>query len=304
MIIVRVQAGLGNQISQYAFSRYLALKGVCDDIRLDFSYFSEGGKAPNYFNTAFVKKQLKYKKADDNDIEFVTGMKGVGKKRSLLKRIRNYSVRRIQIITGYNPFIVQNVSHGYNDDFSGIDWGKNWYFNGTWHNIDYTECLDQLKKELIFNTNIDNLLDDSWKAFFEQGNVIAIHVRMGDYMAPGDPHNILLDSNYYGNAINGMKQKYKRVKFLLFSNEREKAYKAIEPYIKNSEIKVFSQDIEDWEEMYLMTKCKGVICANSTFSYWGGILGYDREKTIMFPQYYAKNRLSWKNQYMQIISLK
>lgn len=303
MIIIRIQAGLGNQISQYAFSRYLALKGLCDDIKLDFSYFLEDGGFPYEMENAFDKKYLVFKRADENDIRLVTKMRGAGRKRTAMEKIINYSVRYIQKACRMDPNIIQKVEDGYSDNFDNIDWNRNLYFNGTWHNIDYTECLEQLKRELIFNADISKLLDDSWKSFFKHDELIAIHVRMGDYMRHGDEHNILIDSNYYHNAINGMMKKYNKAKFVLFSNEKQKAFEIIKPIVQKNEIQVFSQNVKDWEEMYLMTQCKGVICANSTFSYWGGLLGYDKEKTIMFPEYYAKNRKAWTNPCIESIPL-
>ena len=42
--------------------------------------------------------------------------------------------------------------------------------------------------------------------------------------------------------------------------------------------------------MYVLTRCKGVICANSTFSWWGAWLNNNTNKSIFIPDKWLNDR--------------
>lgn len=117
----------------------------------------------------------------------------------------------------------------------------------------------------------------------ENTESVAIHVRRGDYLqAPYKAiyGNICTDE-YYKKALDIVKNKFKNPTYFVFSNDME--------WVKNN-LKLDNAYYVDCNigvnspiDMFLMSKTKGVILANSTFSFWGAQLN-NFAKVIVYPQ--------------------
>ena len=105
-----------------------------------------------------------------------------------------------------------------------------------------------------------------FKALLAEGiepiNQVAIHVRRGDYV--NNPFYVdLMDTDYYEKAMALFPQE----KFLVFSDDIEWCKR--QDVFKKCE---FSEGNDEITDFNLMAGCKAVICANSSYSYWAGIL--------------------------------
>jgi hypothetical protein len=100
-------------------------------------------------------------------------------------------------------------------------------------------------------------------------NNVFIHVRRGDYLQLSDYH-YLQDVSYYKNALQHFPD---NTNYLIFSDDIEfcKSCGFFDTIIN----KTFIDEPDEIEALAIMAKrCHGgAICANSTFSYWGAILG-------------------------------
>jgi len=118
--------------------------------------------------------------------------------------------------------------------------------------------MGNIEDKLIFNTDILSEYPDIQDKFF-------IHVRGGDYLEPTkELHNVDL-SRYYQKCLEICKGE----QFVVFTNDTAYAHKLLGsnfPIINESEV----------DTLYLMSKCKGCICANSSFSWWGAYLNPNR----------------------------
>jgi hypothetical protein len=145
---------------------------------------------------------------------------------------------------------------------------------GYFQRYEYIDSIrNEFIKKLIFNTGILEKYQDIQNKFF-------IHIRGGDYK-----------NNYYHDV--GLINYYKKCmelcnneEFVIFTNDI--------PYAKD--ILPNIEIIEECEidSLYLMTKTKGCICANSSFSWWGAYLNPDRP--IYMPSKWY-NDLSMKGNY-------
>ena len=149
------------------------------------------------------------------------------------------------IIEERNPYIVKS---GLNTKFIG-------YFQN------YKFILSSFISKLNFNTNI-------LSKYPNIQNNIFIHIRGGDYLHPDHSwlHNTTTDT-YYQNAIS----LFPNAKFVVFTNDIQ--YVKSKPFLNNYPI-IEENEIDS---LFLMSKCAGGICANSTFSWWGAYLNRNRQ---------------------------
>ena len=302
MIVVKIQGGLGNQISQYAMSRWLQSIYPEHPVKLDASWCDT--HAPGFeLVQAFDKKRLQYTLATPQDIFHATGVLNGDIANRIWVKAYNRLARGSRKLLGCSTEIQQQVSSGYpvTQQIFHLDKGRNWYINGFWHNWDYTSLLPQLQDELVYAP----WTDESFSALQSEicgCNGVAVHIRLGDYS--GSEHDILPSSNYYGDALKQVLVKLQKPVIYLFSDEPAKAFGYLRDIIQDVSVKVVcSQGRPPYTDMILMSSCKAVVCANSTYSYWAALLGYRPGHIITIPEYYAKNRKMWKNNLCSIIAL-
>ena len=87
--------------------------------------------------------------------------------------------------------------------------------------------------------------------------------------------------SYYKSAINLIEQANPDIKFMVFSDDVEfcKENFGADPKFEY----VSEKSLTDNEELYIMSKCKHYIIANSSFSWWGAYLGYDEKSMVVCP---------------------
>jgi hypothetical protein len=118
-----------------------------------------------------------------------------------------------------------------------------------------------------------------FKPYHLQLDSYFIHVRRGDYVNC-DLHYMELD-DYYKRAIAYLEERSPQSHYYIVSDDIPycKQYALFEPLNKT-----FVSDMA----FSVMTSCKGGICSNSTFSWWGSYL-IDREKIVIFPKQWINN---------------
>jgi hypothetical protein len=81
-------------------------------------------------------------------------------------------------------------------------------------------------------------------------------------------------------AIEIMNEKTQNASFFVFSDDIEWA----KEHIKIPSVYFISATLEDFESLFLMSKCKSNIIANSTFSFWGAWLNQNPTKIVIAPK--------------------
>jgi hypothetical protein len=109
-----------------------------------------------------------------------------------------------------------------------------------------------------------------------------IHVRRGDYLT--NPLHCIDLHDYYKSAIDYIESKNPQSHYYIVSDDI--------PYCKEYTLfdslnKTFVEDTP-MNTLSIMSSCKGGICSNSTFSWWGSYL-IDREKIVTFPKKWIHN---------------
>lgn len=162
---------------------------------------------------------------------------------------------------------------------------KHGVYNGLYQNYSYFKgCEDNIRKSFNFNVNLLSLKTKEMSCRMEQCNSISLHVRRTDYLNDFYSQwfsNVCTDE-YYSKAVEYMCGKVANVFFFIFSDDKE--------YVKqkfnhpNMTIVDFNNGTDSWQDMYLMSKCKHNIIANSTFSWWGAWLNNHPQKIVVAPK--------------------
>jgi hypothetical protein len=152
---------------------------------------------------------------------------------------------------------------------------------GYFQSAKYFGGLDM--KEIFTPTDeVNKHIEDKYGDLL-QGETVSIHIRRGDYLQLSDYH-YNLPENYYGDAIVRTFQTLKPnatikdPKYLIFSDDIE--------WCKNhnsGSMINFIEGNEDIIDLFLMSKCKHNIIANSSFSWWASYLNNNPDKIVVAP---------------------
>jgi hypothetical protein len=129
--------------------------------------------------------------------------------------------------------------------------------------------------------NISNTISDFSNMYF-------IHIRLGDYVN-SRLHSMNLEK-YYTYCINKIKEKDGMAKFIICTNEySENLYNYINNFPKNNTYILQDSKNDEMDTLYIMSSCKGAICANSTLSWLGAYFQKDKnmnkDKGFIFMPY-------------------
>jgi hypothetical protein len=251
MIIVKLEEGMGNQMFQYACGKALARK----------------------FKTGLVL-----------DKRYIS-------KRNMYLIPRTYGLSRFHIRERSFEDIPDNRLPESVCDVSEEGWlkysadlinaaGKDSYLTGFWQSWKYFEGIESLlrkkfrfRMENISRQNI--LLGETMR----QTDSVAIHVRRTDYLMPCHRHIGTLPVDYYIKAVSYLTERVARPTFYIFSDDPDWGEENIVTPL-GAHVVRGNSDIED---MYLMSRCRHNIIANSSFSWWAAWLNDYPEKMVLVP---------------------
>jgi hypothetical protein len=246
-LIIHINAGLGNQL----FMLFAGISKAIDEKR-DF---------------------LIYPNSDNNRIFYFNSFYSW-----LSQRVINH-VNKYELRCYIEPSIL--IYNKIPDNLDFIEWG---YFQTEKYFIHNYEILREMFK-----------IDDFQNKYqFKNKNNIAIHLRLGDNCKP---HLLVLSSNYYIDALNILKEKlgendFYNYNFIVFSEKEDddiitKQINEINSNFENklNMIKVYDYDnnLNEYEELILMSNCDHFIIANSTYSWWGSYLCKNKNKIVICP---------------------
>lgn len=154
--------------------------------------------------------------------------------------------------------------------------------------LENTKLIGHFQSEKYFVKYRDSILDlysptkdittklmELYGEILKNNNTTSLHIRRGDYVGLPNHHPVL-PMDYYKNSINYFSDSQI---YLIFSDDIEWC-KSNLAFIEN---KIFVDNLDDYEELYLMSICNNNIIANSTFSWWGAWLNTNENKKVISP---------------------
>lgn len=270
MRTVKIIGGLGNQLFQYAL--LIGLKeSFQEDIYVDISGF----KDYNLHNGLELESIFNIK------LNVANGAPFLARKLTLSRYIKQY----LSFLCGRCQF--EYPDFRYIEDIYK-DCNKN-YYAGYWHHFKYVEPFrDKLLDEYTFPpfTNNENL--EVAKTMMKEISV-GLHVRRGDYLNEKQYQGIC-SLDYYKRAIEIISKRCGKVAYYVFSNDEQWCRENLSVLFGESKVTYVNWNKGKYSycDMQLMTYCKGLVIANSSFSWWGAFLNQQENKFVIAPK-------RWKN---------
>ncbi len=277
MIECKLMGGLGNQLFQYAFAFHLASQ-MNDTLYLETGYYGDRQPSICCFN-------LKYDQTDTCNSTRLIRKRKVYRIFQRLIRVIN----RDKIGSGVYYHCIRNGLYFNFDSYyyplrkSGK---KDNHIYGYFQSESYfLEVSEKIKEQYTLKKPLSvtalQLLSE-----IENGNTVAIHIRLGDYLKPRNRFLHVCTDRYYQKAISYIYDRIQNPRFIIFTNDIAAVKQ--KPYIPDGS--VFVDGISDAEALILMSKCKHYILSNSTFSWWGSYLSDRTDKIVVAPDKWKRNQ--------------
>ena len=264
MIIIRLSGGLGNQMQQYALYRALLQKGkdVCLDV-LDYD-------APASERTGIYREREL-----DRFLGLTYASCTLAQRKGFLDRDPLIRLRNKLLPSTSRIFHEQKMYHP--EIFSFTDK----YLFGYFHCYAYQkDVMEALQKDFVFPPHTEEEGRQRTEALLSAmrgQDSVSLHLRRTDYV--NDPVNEALFGGiatdaYYDAAIAYALAHGTDPVFYLFTDDPDYArdFAARRPALAGAVIVTGNTGENSMIDMQLMSACRVNICANSTFSVWGGRL--------------------------------
>jgi hypothetical protein len=137
-------------------------------------------------------------------------------------------------------------------------------------------------RELLFENVTFNIESVRYESLIQQaGHTVSLHVRRGDYVSlkTANEHHGLCGSSYYIAAVEHVKSVLPsdQMNFFIFSDDIDWCKKNIDYLgLSGSDSVCFVErgvGADAFQDILLMSLCDWNILANSTYSWWGAVLG-------------------------------
>ncbi|MBM6615369.1 alpha-1,2-fucosyltransferase [Desemzia sp. RIT804] len=280
MIILKSIGGLGNQMFEIAFARYLSLE-YNQKVIVDTSVYKKY-KVRNFtLSNLYISEY--YKTYDKLPLNFITRafLKLTQKIYHIQQKLIRVTLHTEKIGSKlYNSYVKKGLYYNfdiYHYESSRINtkikclYG---YFQSEEYFSKHKEIIKQdlkVKKEPSPKEKI--LLDEILSE-----NALAVSMRLGDDYKQSKLLNVCTDE-YYINGIQYILEKHPDATLYIFSDNIQRAKKLINSNFKAKYVEGF----EDYESLRLMYSCNHFVIANSSFSWWGSYLSESPNKIIVAP---------------------
>jgi hypothetical protein len=283
-VIVKISGGLGNQLFQFVFVRYLQ-KVLKREISIDLSEYNVNGSVRQF---------------ELSNLDIVHNVSSIESKQieislqELIWTFRNPS--------RFDPRKAFNVLLQFFKDiaairvFPHIKWGSKisipiiqlpiqHLFIGNWQEPRFLQYLgNELSDE--FELKRITMIDFNGPLNFDDD--VALHVRRGDYLEKDSIHTVL-SLEYYSKAIAIFEKDQGVANFIIFSDDPEWCRLNIR---SKKNIRFFSDlmpEVSLTDELLYFMSFKRKVISNSTFSLFPALLSRRFEEKVVAPNSWFKN---------------
>lgn len=263
-IEVVMDAGLGNEMFQYALGRALAIRHR-RPLVLDTSLI--------FLSPGWAFDLPCFRLGDQRTRELPYA----------LWRARRTALRGLERM-GVGPIrVVEESDLRFDAGVLGVQ--SPCMVSGFWQSERYFESVaDQLRKEFTIVHEQDPR-SAACQARIEQVPSVGLHVRRGDYLVSGNEEDFhgTCSLEYYRAAMNLVASRLgSNTELFVFSDDIPWAREHIR--FDRPTVFVDWNAERNYEDLRLMSACRALIAANSTFSWWAGWLNPRTDKLVIAPR--------------------
>lgn len=278
-VVARIAGGLGNQLFAYAAARRLSLVSGAELVIDD--------------ETGFVRDRT-YRR------QYALDAFGIGaRKASRAEKLRPFErVRRgaLRARSRRLPFSERTYVSQEGLDFDprllDLRPRRMVFLEGYWISEGYfSDVADTIRGDLQLAAPLSGD-DRKVEAAMRAANAVAIHVRWFD--KPGASGHQNAGADYYRRAVALMDSRVATPHYFLFSDDPQAArdHLALPPE-RTTIVDHNRSAATAYADLWLMSRCRHFIMANSTFSWWGAWLGSDAQKIVVAPSAQTVPIPSW-----------
>lgn len=278
-LVVRINAGLGNQQFQYAFAKALSLK-LNKQLLIDTSYFYARYHPVKNQGFLYPYRLSNFNVTEDQTTGLFKEYIGASTRYKKIQRLI-VALQKIPLLNKLWPTIITHTNFDFDKAASSSD---TQILSGFWQKFD---IIEEYADEIASSFDMQKEVSQENIGYFDDiksSNSVSVHFRRGDYV--NNPNVVAnyarLSPEYFQEAINTVRKHVgDDIKLFVFSDDIiwvEKTIKFDCPVV------FVKSQAQDYEDQFLMSSCKHNIISNSTFSWWAGWLNKNPEKVVVAPE--------------------
>lgn len=285
IVLVKLNGGLGNQMFQFALASVIASKHN-STILIDNNLFKltkkKSGHTPRNYELGVFG--IEKPSASEKDILYFEQL-------SFLNKIRR------ELHLNY-PEICFEKNFSYN--FKLKESKPPVYIRGFFQSYKYLKGFeDMLQERFRFP---EESLDDLNKSLLNKiilTNSVSVHIRRGDYVEDKITQEFhgTCSLEYYKEAIGTFRNNNMEYEYFFFSDDIDWVVKKFRDLPVKKTFIDHNTERDSWKDMFLMSKSKHNIIANSSFSWWAAWLNKNPQKIVITPKIWFSNYEKEKHTY-------
>ena len=270
LVVIQLSGGMGNQMFQYAL--YLQLKALGKNVKIDdkTEYVGRGNARPirlSVFDAKYaIPTEVEMYCLTDSYLDIVSKIR------------RKLTGRKTAEYMEKNQLFDQEVLKK-----------DRAYLVGCWQSEKYfADIKEEVRKAFTFkNLKLSSKMQE-YEHKMQETNSVSLHIRRGDYLEASDVYGGICTAEYYEAAMKQMEEWHPDCHFFVFTNDAE----WVKENYSRKNLTVVEGNDEDagYIDMYLMTRCRHYILANSSFSWWGCYLNPSKDKKVIAPKQWFQGR--------------
>lgn len=283
MVIVSIEenAGLGNQLFQYAHGYALAKKyGHALKV---VSYLGRADNIRTYMLDQLTLDKDIVKSVCRVDIMNIFRGKHFKGANALNRIYRRLIQKRYDRLCTTGKIIKRSMQKDQNRTYipdAPLNSDKDYYIEGFYECYRYfIEYADDIRKQLKVNPDRIDIDTRRWQKQIQCCNSVALHIRMGDFATC----NRLFPISFYENAYRHLNNILEDPVFYIFSEDDFVKNYFEEKHEKNIKIVSLNCDNKDMMEWHLLSCCHHHVITNSTYSWWSAFAADYSDKRVFIP---------------------